>query len=153
MEYDCVMLRVFDPDDNDTHVTIARTPRAASEAQFCEVLDLIHDHRGSIFHLLAAHVPGENGRVYRFNLIAGEAFDLIRTGLRDIFNENSTTPRDGPLQAHSARGVPAVMALLHAPAAPPAATAAFAAGRLVFHSRCWGLRQCGQMWCTVRRAS
>ena len=139
MAYDCVKLLVFDPDDNDTHVTIARTPRAASAAQFREVLDLIHDHRGSTFHLLAAHVHGEGGRVYRFDLIAGEAFDLIRTGLRRIFNGHITTPRDGTLQAHSARGVPVAMALLHAPAAPPAATAAFAAGRLVFSFKVLGL--------------
>jgi hypothetical protein len=146
MAYDCVMLRVFDPDDNDTHVTIARTPRAASDTQFCKVLDLIHDHRGRIFHLLAAHAPGEGGRVYRFDLIAGEAFDLIRTGLHDIFKGTTTTPRDGPLQAHSARGVPAVMALRHAPAAPPAATAAFATGRLVFSFRVLGL---AAMWPNV----
>lgn len=139
MEYDCVKLLVFDPDDNDTHVTIARTPRAESAAQFHEVLALIHGHRGSTFHLLAQHAPAGGGRVYRFELIAGEAFDLIRTGLRRIFNGHITTPRDEPLQAHSARGVPAVMALLHAPAAPPAATAAFAAGRLVFSFRVLGL--------------
>jgi hypothetical protein len=47
MEYDCVKLLVFDPNDNDTHVTIARTPRETSAAQFREVLDLIHGQRGS----------------------------------------------------------------------------------------------------------
>ena len=139
MEYDCVKLLVFDPNDNDTHVTIARTPRAASAAQFREVLNLIHGHRGRTFHLLAEHAPTGGGRVYRFELIAGEAFDLIRTGLRRIFNGLSITPRDEPLQAHSARGVPAVMALRHAPAAPPAATAAFAEGRLVFSFKVLGL--------------
>jgi len=139
MADDCVKLLVFGTADYDTHVTIARTPRASSDTQFCRVLDLIHDHRGRIFHLLAAHAPGKGGRVYRFNLIAGEAFDLIRTGLHDIFEGTTTTPFDGPLQAHSARGVPAVMALLHAPAAPPAATAAFAAGRLVFSFKVLGL--------------
>jgi hypothetical protein len=139
MKYDCVKLLVFDPDDNDTHVTIARTPRETSAAQFREVLDLIHGQRGSAFHLIAAHEPGESGRIYRFRLIAGEAFDLIRTGLCRIFNGLSITPRDEPLQAHSARGVPAVMALLHAPAAPPAATAAFAEGRLVFSFKVLGL--------------
>jgi len=139
MADDCVKLLVFGPADYDTHVTIARTPRAASTVQFREVLDLIHGHRGSAFHLIAAHEPGESGRIYRFDLIAEEAFDLIRTGLRTIFNGNISIPRDGPLQAHSARGVPAVMALLHAPAAPPAATAAFAAGRVVFSFKVLGL--------------
>ena len=114
MADDCVKLLVFGPADYDTHVTIARTPRAASTVQFREVLDLIHGHRGSAFHLIAAHEPGESGRIYQFDLIAGEAFDLIRTGLRTIFDGNISIPRDGPLQAHSARGVPAVMALLHA---------------------------------------
>ena len=100
---DCVKLLVFGPADYDTHVTIARTPRAASTVQFREVLDLIHGHRGSAFHLIAAHEPGESGRIYQFDLIAGEAFDLIRTGLRTIFDGNISIPRDGPLQAHSAR--------------------------------------------------
>ena len=135
----CVKLLVFSPADKDTHVTIARTPRAASAEQFRAVLDLIHSHRGSTFHLIAAHVPGAGGRIYQFDLIAGEAFDLIRTGLRTIFNGNISTPRDGPLQAHSARGVPVAMALPLAPAAPPAAAAAFAAGSLVFSFKVLGL--------------